>query len=276
MNDARPTLRILHHLARTGGTLVSRCLASMRGVTLLSEMHPRGSEVALQFDPLYQAQYWFKLLSGREVDALRAASAPFAARIDALHARAAERDECLVLRDWNHADFMARPVFDAPTGRFALVEALEERFRLVRVATVRHPLPQWLSWRRYAPESGIGEADFWEGCRRFAEAAAEIGFVRYEDFLDNAVAGTRRLAEALELEFDDQFAYRWIFHRSLSGDLGNLESREIRPPRPVEIDPEEAGRIEANADYRRTLELLGYEPFGEGPRDAKPEEPPAA
>ena len=261
MSDDRPTLRIVHHLARTGGTLISRCLSCMRGVTLLSEIHPRGSEVALQFDPLFQGQYWFKLLSGSDADALRASGAGFADRIQALHERAAERDEALVLRDWNHPDFMPFEAFGDPTGCFATADALKERFRLVRTATVRHPLAQWQSWQRYAPESGIGLDAFMAGCRRFAEAAGELGFVRYEDFLAAPGPVLRTIAERLELPFDDQYAYRWIFYRTVTGDLGGLDAMEIRPPRPLAIDPEQLRTIEANADYRRALELLGYEPY---------------
>ncbi|EMI22529.1 hypothetical protein RMSM_00554 [Rhodopirellula maiorica SM1] len=33
---------LLHHLARTGGTLFSRCLAAMDSVYLLSEINPLG------------------------------------------------------------------------------------------------------------------------------------------------------------------------------------------------------------------------------------------
>jgi hypothetical protein len=223
VSDAQPTLRIVHHLARTGGTLVSRCLAAMSGVTLLSEIHPRGAEVALQFDPLFQAQYWFKLLSAREVDDLRADRSSFAARIEAIRARVEQRDECLVLRDWNHPDFMPFPGFGEASGRFALAEALDSEFRLVRVATVRHPLAQWCSWQRYSPESGVSLEAFMKGCRRFAETAVEIGFVRYEDFLVDAGPVLRELAQRLELDFDDQFAYRWIFYRTVSGALEGLD-----------------------------------------------------
>ncbi len=276
MSDARPTLRLVHHLARTGGTLMSRCLASMSGVTLLSEIHPRGAEVALQFDPLFQAQYWFKLLSGREVDRLRAESPRLAARIEAIRARAAQRDECLVLRDWNHPDFMPFPGLGEPSGCSRLAEAVESEFRLVRAATVRHPLPQWLSWQRYSPESGISLERFMRGCRRFAEIAVEIGFVRYEDFLADASLRLHELADLLELEFDDQFKYRWFFYRTISGDLEGLEQHELRPPRAVEIDPDEARLVEANPDYRRTLELLGYGPVGEAAREPKPDAAPAA
>ena len=36
----KPTIRIIHHFACSGGTLISRCLSSMPNVFLLSEVHP--------------------------------------------------------------------------------------------------------------------------------------------------------------------------------------------------------------------------------------------
>ena len=37
---ARPILRLVHHMARSGGTLISKCLGCMSGVLLLSEPNP--------------------------------------------------------------------------------------------------------------------------------------------------------------------------------------------------------------------------------------------
>ena len=65
----RPTLRLVHHMARSGGTLISRCLGCMSGVLLLSEIHPLGTA---QFNPLVQAQRWYGLLSSQDLADLRA------------------------------------------------------------------------------------------------------------------------------------------------------------------------------------------------------------
>ncbi len=46
---APPVVRLVHHLARSGGTLISRCLGCMSGVLLLSEIHPLGTR---HFNPL--------------------------------------------------------------------------------------------------------------------------------------------------------------------------------------------------------------------------------
>jgi hypothetical protein len=242
----------------------------MRGVTVLSEMHPRGAEVALQFDPLFQAQYWYKLLSAAEAQALRDGGADAAARITAIAARAAERGETLVLRGWNHLDFMGRPFIEAPTGRLALTEALGDAFRIVETTTVRHPAAQWLSWERFVPDSGLSLAAFMAGVRAFAEAAAGIGFLRYEDFCANPDAALEELCWRLELDFDREYAHRWFFCRTVSGDLDGLHRYRIEPVGPPRLPAEIAEAFAGNADYRRALELLGYEAAGEAERPAAP------
>src|SRR5512145_1245226 len=60
----RPPLRLLHHMARSGGTLISKCLGCMSGVVLLSEIHPLGTN---HFNPLLQAQRWYGLLSTQDL-----------------------------------------------------------------------------------------------------------------------------------------------------------------------------------------------------------------
>jgi hypothetical protein len=230
----------------------------MPGVTVLSEIHPRGAEAALQFDPLFQAQYWFKLLTDAEARALRARG-DFAATVGALAARAAARGEALVVRDWSYLDYMGRPFVEAPSGRSALVEALAGSCRLVRTTTVRHPAAQWLSWHRFAPDSGLSLADHMAGVRRFAEEAAAVGFLRYEDFTANPDHVLAELAWRLELRFDAGWAYRWFFYRSVTGDLDGLDRHRIERAAPPRVPPALAEALAASADYQRALELLGYD-----------------
>lgn len=254
-----PTVRLLHHLARKGGTVLSRCLAATPGVTLLSEIHPRGPEVVLQVDPLFQAQYWLKLLSDAEVRALREAEADVATCVARLATRATERGEALVVRDWSHLDFMARPFLEATADRLSLAEALAGSCRFVQTATVRHPPAQWLSWQRFVPDSGLSLADFMAGNRRFAEVAAALGFLRYEDFASNPDAVLAELCWRLELEFDPGYAYWWFFCRAVSGDIGSLDRYRIEPVAPPRVSPALHASLEANPDYVQTLDLLGYE-----------------
>jgi hypothetical protein len=148
----RPTLRLVHHMARSGGTPISRCLGCMSGVLLLSEIHPLGTA---RFNPLVQAQRWYGLLSSRDLAELRARQGiGFVDAIELIHQRAVDAGQRLVIRDWSHLDFTGVPFVANPAFRLLTAEALAGRFELRQICTVRHPLDQWLSLRGLAVVQG--------------------------------------------------------------------------------------------------------------------------
>jgi len=253
----KPTIRLLHHLARTGGTIISKCLGCMGGVVLLSEIHPQGMRFGAM-NPLRQACDWFGLVSPKEVE--RAGAAPLAEMVILIHERCEQRGQRLVLRDWSHLDFLGVPFVTRPGYRLGLASALEASFAIVSTATVRHPVDQYLSLRGLGLMRGVLDlAGFLRGYHRFAEICRSIGFVRYEDFTQEPEREMRTLCDRLEAPYDAGFRQRWADYDKVTGDVGNPAGlREIgRPARPQV----EAGLIEAfaaNADYRRALALLGY------------------
>lgn len=268
-SGGRPTLRLLHHMARSGGTLISRCLGCMSGVLLLSEIHPLGTA---QFNPLVQAQRWYGLLSSQDLAQLRARGrVGFVHAIELIHQRSLDAGQRLVIRDWSHLDFTGVPFVANPAHRLLTAEALAGRFQLRQVCTVRHPLDQWLSLRGLAVVQGKLTLDgYLAGVRRFAEEASEIGFLRYEDFVVDPAAVMKELCRRLELRFDRHFLDRWSSYAFVTGDVsGSRSGFEIRPAprRPVELDLFKS--LEANRDYRITLELLGYShPVPDSPGDS--------
>jgi hypothetical protein len=256
---ARPTLRLVHHMARSGGTLISRCLGCMSGVLLLSEIHPLGTA---QFNPLVQAQRWYGLLSSQDLAELKARGRiAFVDAIDLIHRRAADAGQRLVIRDWSHLDFTGVPVVASPAYRLLTAEALASRFELRQICTVRHPLDQWLSLRQLAVVHGkLSLEAYLAGYRRFAEQAREIGFFRYEDFAADPGAVMKELCRRLEVRFDRHFTERWSSYAFVTGDVsGSRGGFEIRPVPQRPVEPELLEALPANADYRAGLELLGYD-----------------
>ena len=256
---ARPTLRLVHHMARSGGTLISRCLGCMSGVLLLSEIHPLGTA---QFNPLVQAQRWYGLLSSQDLAELRARGRiAFVDAIDLIYRRAADAGQRLVIRDWSHLDFTGVPLVAKPAYRLLTAEALAARFDLRQVCTVRHPLDQWLSLRQLAVVHGKLPLDtYLAGYRRFAEQARDIGFFRYEDFAADPGAIMKELCRRLEVRFDRHFAERWSSYAFVTGDVsGSRGGCQIKPVPRRPAEPGLLDQLAASADYRTSLELLGYD-----------------
>lgn len=271
MNAAedKPTIRILHHMARSGGTLISRCLGCMEGVTLLSEVNPIPYRAmtaetvgeCAQFHPIVQAYKWFGLFSVEEAEMLSVqTSLEYSTLIELVHRRCGMLGTTLLLRDWSHADFTAHPPFPAPTYQFTIVEALKDQFSIQRTASVRHPIDQWLSLRRLSVVHGnVSVEHFLHGYRRFAEGCVEMGFVRYEDLVTSPETEIRRLCERLSLQFDPGFSTKWANYLKVTGDI--TQSRDdgtIKKLPRREFEPELMVQFEASDDYWKSLELLGY------------------
>ena len=250
-----PTIRVLHQMARTGGTLLAKCLASMHGVMLLSEIHPQGLSL---FNPLTQVRQWYPgLIDQSEVAQLLATNPSFRDVIMYINQKAQARGECLLVRDWSHLDFTGVPFIPTPSYRLTTAETLAPGSRLVHTACVRHPLDQWLSISRLSiMHRKLQMEAFLHGCRRFAETAVNIGFVRYEDFTQNPDATLRIMCEQLEIDFDSGYRERWANYLNVTGDNNNL--REIKQIERGEVPPELLECLANNRDCRMTCELLGY------------------
>ena len=105
----------------------------------------------------------------------------------------------------------------------------------------------------------FGLDEYLLGCRKFAEKAVEIGFVRYEDFTASHDKYLQIICNQLKIPFDPMYKERWANYPYVTGDKKGMRSKtEIRKleRRPIEQDLLE--KIEHNPDYLRTIELLGY------------------
>ncbi len=266
-------IRIIHGLARTGGTVLCMCLGSMRDVVLLSEVNPRSASAYHKLNPVYQAAKWFSLLDAGEMaavgEAAKQATDPntlFVDVIDHIDRAAAKRGKALVLRDWSHVDFLGAQ-WDGldmqPSGRLALADLLGSRFQLRQVAICRHPIKQWRSYDRYQRTNHdrlLSAADMMRGTASFATAAAPLGFMKYEDFVTSPEAFLRDLCEKLDLDFDPGYAERWRDYDKVTGDVDRPRERtEIREPAPHQLAEAEIEAILANPDFRRAIELFGYQ-----------------
>jgi len=248
------TVRIIHNLARSGGTIFARCLGCMDSVALLSEIHPLTVGI---FGATQQAAEWH----GLQVPPGQS----FVANIGALAEAAAGAGKALVLRGWDHVDLMPCPHNGwVPSMHSELFDTLAGRFEVRRLALVREPLAMWASLRRHwakatQPQYGdVSLADFLRGYRAFAEMAYTMPLVRYEDFCADPVGTLAEVCELLDLRFDAGWPGKWRHYRKVTGDIANQgERRGIAMPPPVR-DPELEAKAAGNPDYRVAVALLGY------------------
>ncbi|MBD3828421.1 hypothetical protein, partial [Stenotrophomonas sp.] len=136
-------MRLLHHFACTGGTLIAKCLAALPNTLLLSEIDPlsrlRVNPHNPHFAPSDLILHLHYSLRGVEDEDIVAV---FLGGLAALLDRCDRVGRRLVLRDHAHSQFCHGPqIPDRPT-----LAAIVGRLRPVRgVLTVREPMESYLS-----------------------------------------------------------------------------------------------------------------------------------
>jgi tetratricopeptide (TPR) repeat protein len=258
-NKLRPPIRIIHHMARSGGTVLCKCLGCMNRILLLSEVHPLGMK---WFDPLIQAYEWFDLFTGEEMDVMKRANLTFQQKVTRIYERSVSQNCQLVLRDWSHLDFTGVPFIKNPSYSLITATELQDRFHVIHLATVRHPIDQWLSLSKLEVMNNQITIDaFLYGYHRFAEFARNIGFIRYEDFTQNPQSTMQTICEKISLDYDDAFLNNWTNYTTITGDTRSERVPDacIRtmPRRPVE--KKLLKLFASSSDYWNSLSILGYD-----------------
>jgi hypothetical protein len=263
---------MIHNMARSGSTLMCKCLGCMEGVELLSELHPHAWKL---FNPIKQAQEWFGLLTQNDIAELQKQNnVSYTQVIELIEQRCRARGATLVLRDWAHLDYTGYPFITTPGYRPLLYTELAESFDIIRISTTRDPVTQWQSLIQLAllqaplRSGAFGLDQFLLGCRKYAELCVETGFVRYEDFTVNPDREMRKLCDHLQIKFDPDFIRKWPDYKTITGDVPSpnrpqesnkpYSSNQILPPSRRPVEPGLKKKFLANADYRRACELLGY------------------
>jgi len=256
-DQSKPVIRILHQLARSGGTIICRCLASMADVVLLSEIHPQGLRM---FNPLQQAHQWYGLLTEQDLQKVQGGSLTFQQAISMIVTRCEESGKHLVLRDWSHLDYTGVP-FVHPAFEPALANSLVENFELARFSSVRHPLDQWLSLtRKEVFREKLEPEEFIRGATRFADCAEQTGYIRYEDFTQLPDRTLQSLCGALSIPFDEGYKDRWANYTNITGDVlpGRSDRTRIQPLPRQRVDVDRIQTLRNTAGYSELLEKLGY------------------
>lgn len=258
MPDRLNAIRTIHHLAASGGTIISKALAAQRNTVLLSEIGPFVGQI--RFNPFDPMQQFIRAYLAKDdvllpnVNRGQFARRVLADRIRVIHSIASQHGRALVLRDHAHSDFM----IPSPKRQSSLLLTLAEaELAAISIVTIRAPIDSWLSSLANGWTSGV--QSFNDYCERFLALVG--GFksqhiFRYEDFVLDPETSTKRICAVLQLEYDPDFMQR-IGDINLTGDSGRRSSvvapRERRP-----VSPEMAKEICDSACYAEIACRFGY------------------
>ena len=194
-NHGKPLLRSIHHLACTGGTVISQCLAAMPQVVLISEVNPL-NRFGSRFEPtnpLLQLERSYRQFSIEEI------KADFLWQIGHAHEICIQDDVDLILRDHSHTDFY---MGSSPADVCPIVDYLDDDYALRSVVTVRHPLDSYLGLLAQKWENQFSPSTLEEySCRylAFLDRYADLPLRRYEDFCKEPEAFMEELCGLLEI-----------------------------------------------------------------------------
>jgi hypothetical protein len=258
---AQEPIRTVHHFSCTGGTLISRCIAAMPNVQLLSEIDPLSNVLLDEKNPRFAPSDPVTLLrqSPRSIDN-RVLLKIFREELKVIYEESAAVGQHLVLRDHSHSQFCTgRHIPDRPTVR----DLAAESYPVVSLLTVRHPLDSYASlvendWIHFQPRT------FDEYCRRYLEflgCYAGVPRISYEAFVADPASCMASISRILALDFNPDFL-NILDVISITGNSGRKGiDIERRPAR------EYAARVFEEAllspAFFQLCDELQYEPSGD-------------
>lgn len=253
---ASEPIRTIHHFACTGGTLISKCIATMPNTQMLSEVDPLSTMLQSK-KPRFAPTDLITLMqqSTRGVES-RLLLDLFLNNLKIIYSESIRLGQRLILRDHAHSHFcLGAGIPDRPNFR----QIVTTKFDTLSLVTVRHPLDSFLAlesmgWLNLSPRT------FDEYCKRyiaFLHAYEGVPIIRYEDFVSTPNDTMNKVCEFLKIPFNDQFTNLFSVI-SLTGDSGRngtiIESRSRRP-----VNQHLSEEVKVSVNYQALREILSYE-----------------
>lgn len=260
-------LRVVHTLGGCGGTLLSRCWGVLPGVVLLSEINPLLIPFFTQHDPLDQDRRWLHLLSDTERHRFSkhdlSQAAAMSEVIGTLCQKAEDRGLCLILRDFNYAEFIGVPFVANPPRRLVFYECLSQTQVTRSIGLVRHPVDQWASLRQHSNvrRLAVSPSEFADAYVAFVRQLGNTPILRFEGFVADPAAEMRRVCDYLELPFDAGFQTRFQAFDGVTGNFGRRPDGAIQMPARRQLPESQLLEFREHAELREVAASLGYVEF---------------
>ncbi|TMM49378.1 sulfotransferase [Sulfitobacter sabulilitoris] len=255
--DRADPIRLVHHFACSGGTIISKCLAAMPNAVLLSEIDPLSTIPMGYPNRFCPTDLIEQLHRTRHPCPDRLVIDMFLASLDVLYQNTIRSGGYLVLREHSHSRFCENLDWtDRPTVR----EMIADRFAVRSAITIRHPMASYTSlqannWVRFTPST------LEEYARRytaFLDRHAGCPTLRYEAFVADPEAAMKMLCGLLDLPYAPG-SPTLAPTISMSGDSGR--SGATIAPRPNREISEKLGEeMKASPTYRALCDRLDYDP----------------
>ena len=245
MND----ITVMLCFARSGGTLLNRCLGCLPDVTIMSEVNPLGGGWGKEGSDSYttikaQAGAWY----GIELENVEFASSAV---------ELAGKCEHLIIRDWSFVNFAPIPQNkNKPPQSLLILDELETVCTVKPFAFVRNAIDVYLSRKGSL-------YDFVMAYRTFAQEIVRrnIPIYHYEEFCIDPPAVFKQLCNYIDVQYRDVFT-EYLKFLNVNGDVqgvsrGKMQNMIAPLPR-LQIDPDLLQIIKSHTLLQEVNEMLGY------------------
>ncbi len=253
---------VIYAYPRSGGTLVNRCLGSIPGNLILSEVNPLASVVPVAT----QAQTWLNLLREEQVSDL--SHKPYGRQITHLATMAKELNQHLIIRDWTAANFIDNPINDnLLTPSFLLEQDLylsHYGLTCLPVVIARRVADVYESMTRTFPHLNLEIQSFGEAYLAYAQAVSYYPVFQYEQICQDPQTQIPLICESLEINYDPDFVNKFYHFENCTGDNTVEQSSRGRQLTKIKLFPShtesECYKMASNdQNCQKADQLLGYE-----------------
>ena len=263
------TIRLIHNLPRSGGTIISKCLGAQKDVVLLSEIHPKGTEIwekmkkpLLIGDPIFQAQKWNNLFDQKDYEKIDSTNLNFLEKIELIHEKTEEKNKKLILRDWAFIDFFGIP-YAEPTLKNSILDELNKKFNILNFYILRHPLELYIScFNSFSFFKDNYKFDFFiKGYEKYLQFAKKSKIFKFEDFIENTDVTLTNMCKILDINFDNDYLSK-LKYINISGDKKAISSTKIEKKENIAqsmIQDEDKDKINKQERFIKLMKSLnGY------------------
>jgi hypothetical protein len=254
-------LAVFYSFARSGGTLINRCLGAIPGNLVLSEVNPHGAVVPVEV----QARDWVGLLRPEEFDAFSRKG--YGEKLRVLAETAGREGRHLVVRDWTTLNFMPRAFFEYHHPS----TLLEQDLYLARcglefhsaVVVRRAPAVYESIVRTFDHLAHLEVTEFGASYLAYAQAVAGRPVVQFEEFCRQPQRELERLCGWLGIAYSSTFLEGFSTFDRCTGDNRLATASRAGRSRQIEVLPESGNdpawtRASRDPACRAADEIFGY------------------
>lgn len=207
-------IRIMLSYARSGGTLLNRCLAVLPDVVMLSEINAEAICPNSCNTINLQAKKWYGIdIKERE----------FVKAIGKIYNHCVLNGKSLIIRDWSFGSFVpSRYNHFKPSKTLYSLSLLSKNFPVKAFAFVRDPVDVWLSMHYSKRTFYDTHLDYlFEFINQLYQSKIKVFY--YEDFCRKPNQEMQKICDYCGLKFDREFLDKYRYNFNVCGDTDSQE-----------------------------------------------------